>query len=313
VASRIANLFYQRYQFTQDKDWLRQRAYPMIKGAAEFYRHFPNFKKGDDGKYHIYHVNSGESDWNSSDTSNEVSAMRMIFPLAIHVSRLLDVDAELRPVWQEISDNLPGSDRRSNRDSGSGRRQRPYGSFVYGGPGAIEPVGPEPELKARFLGFNALNSFIDSKGSGGAQIFRNRMRLREGPGAIDAEHIGGLTMGIHQTMLDSSPSSITNDEPIRIFNDWPRDWDAAFSLLARGGFVISSAHQNGTIPLVEIQSQTGGVCRLQNPWADKNVTLHRNGKQAEDLSGSLLVFPTVKGETIVMVPQGSTPSSKKML
>lgn len=313
VASRIANLFYQRYQFTQDKDWLREKAYPMIKGAAEFYRHFPNFKKGNDGKYHIYHVNSGESAWNSSDTSNELSAMRMIFPLAIHVSRLLDVDAKLRPIWQEISDNLPDSDRRSNRDSGSGRRQHPYGSFVYGGLGAIEPVGPEPELKTRFLGFNALNSFIDSKGSGGAQIFRNRMRLREGPGAIDAEHIGGLAMGIHQTMLDSSPSSITNNEPIRIFNDWPRDWDAAFSLLARGGFVVSSAYQSGTIPLVEIQSQAGGICHLQNPWPDKTVTLHRNGKKAEDLSGSLLAFPTTKGETIVIVPQGSTPSPKKVL
>ncbi len=312
VASRIANLFYQRYQFTQDKDWLRDKAYPLIKGSAEFYRHFPNFKKGDDGKYHIYHVNSGESDWNSSDTSNEVSAMRMIFPLAIHASQLLDVDAELRPIWQEISDNLLGSDRRAERSSDS-RRQRAYGSFVYGGPGAIEPIGPEPELKARFLGFNALNSFIDSKGIGGAQIFRNRLRLREGPGAIDAEHIGGLSMGIHQTMLDSSPASITNDEPIRIFNDWPKDWDAAFTLLARGAFLVSSSMEKGQIEFVEIRSNAGQACHLQNPWLEKTVTLYRDGNKAEDLSGSLLTFPTAKGETIVIVPQGSTPSRKKVL
>ncbi len=312
VASRIANLFYQRYQFTMDTAWLCDKAYPLIKGSAEFYRRFPNFKKGDDGKYHIYHVNSGESAWNSSDTSNEVGAMRMIFPLAIHVSQLLDVDAELRPIWQEISDNLPGSDRRAERSSDS-RRQRPYGSFVYGGKGAIEPIGPEPELKARFLGFNALNSFIDSKGSGGAQIFRNRLRLREGPGAIDAEHIGGLSMGIHQTMLDSSPSSITNDEPIRIFNDWPKDWDAAFTLLARGAFLVSSSMEKGQVEFVEIRSNAGQACRLQNPWSEKTVTLYRNGKKAEDLSGSLLTFPTAKEETIVIVPRGSTPSRKKVL
>jgi len=30
------------------------------------------------------------------------------------------------------------------------------------------------------------------------------MRLREGPGAIDAEHIGGLAMGIHSTLLNSN-------------------------------------------------------------------------------------------------------------
>jgi hypothetical protein len=312
VASRIANLFYQRYQFTMDTTWLRDKAYPLIKGSAEFYRHFPNFKKGDDGKYHIYHVNSGESAWNSSDTSNEVSAMRMIFPLAIHVSQLLDVDAELRPIWQEISDNLVGSEGRAERTSSS-RRQRAYGSFVYGGEGGIEPIGPEPELKARFLGFNALNSFIDSKGIGGAQIFRNRLRLREGPGAIDAEHIGGLSMGIHQTMLDSSPSSITNDEPIRIFNDWPKDWDAAFTLLARGAFLVSSSMRGGRIEFVQVKSQAGGECRLRNPWPDAMVTLYRDSKKAEDLSGSLLTFPTAKGETIVIVTRGSAPSRKKVL
>ncbi len=312
VASRIANLFYQRYQFTQDKEWLRNKAYPLIKGAAEFYRHFPNFRKGNDGKYHIRHVNSGESAWNSSDTSNEISAMRMIFPLAVHVSQLLDVDAGLRPIWQEINDNLPGSGRRAERAPGS-RPSRAYGSFVYGGPGAIEPIGPEPELKARFLGFNALNSFIDAKGAGGAQIFRNRLRLREGPGAIDAEHIAGLSMGVHETMLESSPASITNEEPIRIFNDWPKDWDAAFRLRARGAFLVSSAFQNGKIPLVEIHAQAGGPCRLANPWGRSDVTLYRNGKKAEDLSGAMLVFPTGQDETIVVVPRGSEPAPVRVL
>ena len=307
-ASRIGSLFYQRYQFTLDKEWLRDRAYPIIRGAAEFYRNFPNLQKGDDGKYHIHHVNNVESSWNSSDTSNEVDAMHMIFPLAIHVSQVLGVDAEMRPIWQEIKDNLMPQ----RTDRGGGRR-RVYGSFVYGGPGAIEPIGPEPDLKRRFLGFNALGSFIDSKGAGGAQILRNRLRLREGPGAIDAEHIGGLAMGIHSTMLDSSPASTTNDEPIRILNDWPKDWDAAFSLLARGGFVVSSAHIDGQIPLVQIKSLMGGQCLLRNPWGDTDVTLYRNANKAEDLSGETLTFQMQKEETIVVVPKGSKPSRIRVL
>jgi hypothetical protein len=307
-AARIGNLFYQRYQLTLDKDWLRDKAYPIIRGAAEFYRNFPNLQKGDDGKYHIHHVNNVESSWNSSDTSNEVDAMHMIFPLAIHVSQILGVDAEMRPIWQEIKDNLVPQ----RTDRGSGRR-RVYGSFVYGGPGAIEPIGPEPDLKRRFLGFNALGSFIDSKGTGGAQILRNRLRLREGPGAIDAEHIGGLAMGIHSTMLDSSPASTTNDEPIRILNDWPKDWDAAFSLLARGGFVVSSAHIDRRIPLVQIKSQMGGQCLLRNPWGNTDVTLYRNANKAEDLSGEMLTFQMQKEETIVVVPKGSKPSRIRVL
>jgi hypothetical protein len=197
-------------------------------------------------------------------------------------------------------------------DRGGGRR-RVYGSFVYGGPGAIEPIGPEPDLKRRFLGFDALGSFIDGKGTGGAQILRNRLRLREGPGAIDAEHIGGLAMGIHSTMLDSSAASTTNDEPIRILNDWPKDWDAAFSLLARGGFVVSSAQIDRRIPLVQIKSQMGGQCLLRNPWGNTDVTLYRNANKAEDLSGEMLMFQMQKEETIVVVPKGSEPSRIRVL
>ena len=53
TTAKIAFLYWLRYEYTQDKAWLRNRAYPMLKGTVEFYRHFPNVKKAADGKYHI--------------------------------------------------------------------------------------------------------------------------------------------------------------------------------------------------------------------------------------------------------------------
>ena len=41
TTAKIAYLFWQRYEFTRDRDWLRDRAYPMLRGAVEFYRHHP--------------------------------------------------------------------------------------------------------------------------------------------------------------------------------------------------------------------------------------------------------------------------------
>jgi hypothetical protein len=305
VASRLGNLAWQRYQFTKDRAWLRERAYPWIKGAAEFYRHFPNLRKEADGLYHIHHTNSGESAWNSRDAPYEVSCMHMIFPLAVRASEELGVDADLRPAWREIKQNLvplpPGGGRCGTGSETMGGR--PYGAFVYDGPGAIEPAGPEPELKRRFLGFTRLGSFIDEEGIGGAQIFKNRLRLREGPGAIDAEHIAGLSAGIHFTMLDSKPDSV-GEGPITIFNQWPKDWDAAFRLLARGGFVVASAQKGGVVPFVEIVSQLGGTCLLRNPWGAE-VQLHRNGKAAETLSGEVLSLTTSRQETVVIAPKGA--------
>jgi hypothetical protein len=306
--ARIANLFWQRYEFTLDRAWLRDRAYPMIKGSAEFYRNFPHLKKEADGEYHIHHVNNGEGSWNSSDSPYEISCMNMIFPLAIRASEILGVDADLRPLWKEIKDNLVQLPERPRR---SGASRGGYGAFVYGGPGAIEPLGSEPELKSMFLNFNRTGGFIDTAGIDGGQIFRNRLRLREGPGAIDAEHIGGLTSGIHSSLL-ANATKVPGGEPIiQVFASWPKDWDAEFSLLARGGFLVTSSQKKGQIEFAELKSELGQECRLQNPWSESEVTLYRDGKKAESLSGSLLRFPTRKGETIVVVPVGTVPTQFK--
>jgi hypothetical protein len=302
AGARIADLFWQRYQFTMDDAWLRDRAYPMIKGMAEFYRHFPNLCKGSDGLYHIHHVNSGESEWGSSDTAYEVGAMHLIFPLAIRAAEILGVDAELRPRWQEIKDHLPPPPVRPYVASATGPGGV-FGAFVYRGPGAIEPLGAEPELKRRFLSFTQLGSFIDEKGIGGAQIFRNRLRLREGPGAIDAEHIAGLANGVHSSLLDSTPPEGEHGEPlIRVFPAWPKDWDARFTLLARGAFTVEAAQVGGKVATVSIVSHAGQTCRLQNPWGGAKVQLTRDGRPAEMLSGALLTFPTKAGERLVLAP-----------
>ncbi|HXC36828.1 MAG TPA: hypothetical protein VNV43_13200, partial [Candidatus Acidoferrales bacterium] len=320
-AAKIGNLYWQRYEFTMDTNWLRDRAYPIIKGAAEFYRNFPNFQKGSDGKYHINHINNNESDWNSSDTPNEINAIQMIFPLAIRASEILGLDADLRPKWQDIADNLaPAAETREGRRRYSAmadrevrptyrERERAYGGFVAGEDN-VEPIGSQPELKRRFLEFNRTGGFIDPAGGGGAQIFRNRLRLREGPGATDAEHIGGLASGIHETMLSSGTNSL--DPTISIFNEWPEDWDAAFQLLAHGAFLISSVHIHGRIPFVEIRSKAGGDCVLNNPWPKETVTLYRNGAKAENLSGDLLNFSTTRGEDIVLVPAGVKPNDVRI-
>jgi len=312
VASRLGNLAWQRYQLTLDGAWLREKAYPIIKGAAEFYRHFPNFQKDENGIYHINHTNSGESAWDSRDAPYEVSCMHMIFPLAIRAAEILGVDADLRSAWKDVNDHLVPM-AGSVRGFAGGPGRGPFGAFVYNGPGAIEPIGPQPEIKSRFLGFTRLGSFIDDKGIGGAKIFRNRLRLREGPGAIDAEHLAGLTAGIHASLLDSHPESVTGEEPIKVFAEWPKDWDAAFTLLARGGFLVSAAQQSGKIPLVEIVSQAGGTLRLANPWGASEITIYRNSRKSEDAGGSVLVLPTAKNETLIVLPKGQTPARVNVL
>ncbi|HSU53085.1 MAG TPA: DUF5703 domain-containing protein [Candidatus Dormibacteraeota bacterium] len=361
--AKIAHLYWQAYQCSLDKGFLRDWAYPMLKGVAEFYRTYPNLRKGDDGKYHIRDVNNHEPVWGATDSQEEIAAIRGILPVAIRASETLGVDAEFRTVWRDLLENLAPL---PTNESGQWVGARP--PVVHGEPDRpgfvplsyydLCAVGTEDERmratadatfdlhSTRHFETNTpvsvLNQvatvaahlgrgedlkhilpnqirclapdhdFCDWRGSGEAGVMRNRLTLREGPGAIDAERLGRITRGLHEGLMQSIPPAPGEDPLLIVFPAWPKDWDANFTLLARGAFVVSSSIEAGKLGFVEILSKAGAECHLRNPWKTSEVVLSRNGKTAEKLSGNLLKFPTSKGETVVLVPAGAKPSARNV-
>jgi hypothetical protein len=130
--AKLAYMFWQRYEFTRDEAWLRERAYPMLRGVAEFYRNFPNMRRGADGKHHIHHVNSNESVRDANDTDEELSAMRGVFPALLRASEILGVDADMRPIWQDVLDNLAPLPRSDHPDIVAMRLERERRGQVRG-------------------------------------------------------------------------------------------------------------------------------------------------------------------------------------
>lgn len=94
----------------------------------------------------------------------------------------------------------------------------------------------------------------------------NGFSLFEGETARSIEHLGLLTMTLQEALLQSIAPRPGRPEIIRVFPAWPRDWDASFRLLARGGFLVSASMEGGQIAPVEIESRRGETCRLRNPW-----------------------------------------------
>jgi len=154
------------------------------------------------------------------------------------------------------------------------------------------------------------DEFCDWEGAGKIGVLPNRLTLREGPGAIDCQRLGRAAEALHSALLQSVPPAPGKDPVIYVFPAWPRVWDASFALLARGAFLVSASMRQGKIELVEIRSKVGGECRLSNPWPDTALELFRNGKQTESLSGEQLTFATERGETVTLVPKGSSPQRK---
>lgn len=354
--AKLAYYYWLRYEYTMDLAWLRERAYPMLKGVAEFYRNYPNLRKGEDGRYHIHHVNSNEPLWGGQDTDEELSSMYGILPAAIRASEMLNVDAEMRPLWQDLLDHLAPLPQREgespvwvkgldpvvrgrasalpdgntmpmwlfdlctleNDDRAMMRlANTTYDAYLRNGVNARTRVGVLSKLgvTAAMMGRadhvrHLLPNQIHSQET---RVLANRMDLREGLQTTSVQRLGRAADTLHNALCQSVPAAPGRAPVIRVFPAWPSDWDAAFTLLTRGAFLVSSSIQAGRIEFVQVKSQAGGECRLRNPWHDVTVTLYRDSQKAENLVGEMLIFPTRKGETVVVVPNGSTPSLVKEL
>lgn len=135
---------------------------------------------------------------------------------------------------------------------------------------------------------------------------RDRITLQSLPnlwitaGGGGIETLAAVPLTINEMMMQSY------EHVIRIFPNWNRNKDASFhQLRAYGAFLVSSRLQNTEIRGVELLSEAGRPCIINNPWPGKNVQLSRNGKKAEVFSGKTFDFPTKAGEKLTMAPLGS--------
>src|SRR5262249_17052340 len=69
------------------------------------------------------------------------------------------------------------------------------------------------------------------------------------------ESYGAMSYALQLALVQSVPARPGGDPVIRVFPAWPKQWDASFMLLCRGGFLVSSAQQDGVVSSVTIKSQ----------------------------------------------------------
>jgi hypothetical protein len=343
--AKIAYQYWMKYEYTQDIEWLRNRAYPVMKGVAEFYRNFPNMRKEADGKYHIFLVNDNESIWGGHNTVEEIASMMGIFSAVIRASEILGVDADLRMVWKEHLKNL--SPLPVNVSNGVTVWKRSLPPMVQGNGENL----PDPNtLPVWFFDLSNLEADEETKAIANAtfdayfaegitqhqqvhvlsklpvagsllgrkestrflipnqikttevDVMPNRMDLREGEQTTSIQRLGRAAEALEYALCQSVPAAPGNEAIITLFPAWPEDWDAQFSLLCRGGFLVSSAFKKSKIEFADIRSLHGQECRLRNPWPGTKLAIYRNDKYWKTPSGDLIVFPTRAGERFTLVP-----------
>jgi hypothetical protein len=364
TTAKIAYLYWRRYEYTLDREWLRTRAYPMLKGAAEFYRHFPNLQRENDGRLHMHHTNSNESVQDVRDSDEDLAAMRGLFAAAARAAEILETDESLRTAWRETLAQLAPLPTSSDPDALKPADYAGPRVFVRGrtpvvnargftpdgnslpmwffdlcnldsrdaemlatanatfdralrgtAPNASTPVGVLSKLAVagamlgradatRFLVPNQIRS-LNAEREGayrGGRPLLNRLSLREGHQAFDAQRLGRAADALEIALLNSTPPAPAEEPSLRVFAAWPKEWDATFTLRARGAFVVTAAQREGHVEFVEVVSEAGAPLRLHNPWGDREVTVQRARGGTERVRGALLTLATRAGERLRFTP-----------
>ncbi|WP_156889653.1 glycosyl hydrolase family 95 catalytic domain-containing protein [Paenibacillus harenae] len=357
----IAYHYWNYYEFTKDLTWLNKRAYPMIKGAAEFLRNYPHLRKEDDGKYHLHNTISGEKYIGGKDTIQVMSALHGIFPVLLKASNVLDADQDMRPLWEEFYRNLaplPRSDHpeaiyktkekeepvwvgaigrvlddrqdiatdpmrdfilcsletasenpdwfktgkatlayqrdRLGGDWGKAATEMSSVTVMLAGMGEAE--GFKQAVLAQLECVNAEREYCYYADTGKIKYYDNRLTVREGVNAISAQRLGNVAHGLQLALCQSQPGAPGKEPVINVFPAVPDGWDAEFSLWCHGGFNVTSSIRNGVIVSLSIESTLGGICRLRNPWGERQVSVKNGDRESKIFSGSLLEFETLAGE-----------------
>ena len=282
-----------------------------------------------------------KKDYGDINPTQSLGMLHMLFKGILEMSSFLNKDQERHEKWQHILDHLspiPTVDingairiKACEGGTGSGSRTKPgFGRVMMHGltyptgvcgvktdPGFAEILrkeidrwGKEPMGDANWnmlqgsetyypsaarLGYNPDTILFRLKKSISKTRFSNYF-IPHGGGGI--EMLSPVTSCINEMLLQGYEGII------RVFPTWPANKNAKFeNLRTHGAFLVSSEKSNGKIKYIKVTSEKGRLCTLENPWGNSEVTMKRNNKRVETLSGDILHFKTEQNEHLLITPR----------
>jgi len=325
----------QQWRCTYDLAYAK-KIYPYALAVANFWE---DYLKLENGRYVIYNDAIHEGSGKDKNPILSLGLVRNAFNLIVDLSSALKVDENRQAQWKDILNRIsqyPTQIRAGKKvfryteegldwwnDNGLGIQHiYPANGITLDSSRELLQIARNTIAEMhRWQDVNTSNSF-----------FMAAIRVGFDPDVIFA--------ALHKYALHTYPNGFQSDNPhgiensctvanaldemlcmsvgnvIRLFPALPKKQQAAFTNIRTwGAFLVSAKVMDGLVSNVKIVSEKGGLCTLINPWPNRKISLLRNGKPGETLSGNRISFRTSVNETIRInsgpVPVGADSTGKK--
>ena len=344
----ICHYYLTYYRYSGDETFLRDQAYPIIRGVCEFISGL--LRKENDGLYHLDPANALETWWMVRDPADTLAGIRTIFTEFIKLSVAYEQDSDLRSRCADILAALPEPPRGLWTED---NKIEPNVD-VYAPAAAIGKIrnrmnAENPALYRVFpfslsgisctdyaLVCNTFDHRICSLSNGWSMdaIWAARLGLRDQACELLSQHATRYNR-FRYGGWDSNDSNVFPDRLsvvpftdagglsafalneillqshngiIRIAPAVAMNWSGIFQLRAESGFLVAADFQGQNVRFAEIQSISGKECIIENPWQSECIV--REGDKVVIRSvASTIRFKTQPGG-IYIIEQAGNPLSK---
>ena len=322
-------LYYEQYRFSMDDAMLRDRVFPPLKRAINFYFH--NMRQDGAGKLHTTRGLSPEyhKDGTHPDCNIDLALIRWGCQSLLDICARLKIDDPLIPKWKSTLANLTPYPTDENglmisADTPFAMSHRHYSHLLMIYPLYImnwdQPENhaliaksldhwmsmPQVQRGYSYTGASAMSAsigrpddavkylthFIDDKGKFGCQP--NTFYQEAGP-VIETPL--SAARSLQDIVLQSWGGTI------RVFPGVPDAWkDVTIDRMrTEGAFLVSAARRDGKLKWIRIESLAGEPCKLkcdaEKLETDSKVSIESTGKGAFEIG-------LRKGESAVLFPVG---------
>ena len=325
TGAEVAENMYAEYKYTNDSAYLRETVYPFVRAVAQFYTNKLT-RNAHSGKYYIARSNAHETYWDVQNAITDLAAIRTVFPIAIHVSDCLGLDLDVRSNWKYILDNLAGypvvddgshyaphdppAAKNHNTENITSELIWPYSLTGIGAPDyhmALDGWMRRPYPYSNIWANDPIQAARLGLGDETLKGMKHLISTYQSyPNGLTNDANGNFEyLGTHLSAINESLLQSYNDR-IRVFPAPPSDpgFVGKFTLLAQGGFLVSSEYDSGRIKYVALKSLYGNPVTLENPWGSETVRVSRAVGNIELLTTAQreLTFDT-SSNTVYLVEQ----------